>query len=477
MNGRHPDTARLCGPGKGLRLALWLGLLPAALLLASLWAMSAADAYRTDIAARQTAWQAKNGQNPSTLLFGQRQEKKALDLEETRATVLVILSRTASGASLVVLVLSITAWAGLRRAERKSRRSREAMLDAYGRLLRHLFVLFPMLTTLPAFSAACLLAFAGAAPEQMRAGDIRIDMALFSMSLACLLYGLSALIVVVRFARRARDAAPVPMTGRQVTPEEEPKLWAFVRDMARKMNARPPDHVVLGLEDTFFITSHEVLLRDGTRLSGCTLYLGVPYMAYLSRQHLEAVTCHELAHYQGADLEYSLRLAPFYQRATHLENMLVGMGNGLTDFEWLIRTALLLCACALDGFFRSLSAWSRVGELQADQASLRVVGAQAVAEALVRVHLLAPFVYAALEQAHSGTMRGSVLEALRELVRQSASADSLQEHLQEEQKEDPLSSHPSLRLRLEQFGVSPKSPWLREAARLRETELLRDILN
>lgn len=477
MSERHPGATFIYGLGTGARLVLWLGLLPLALLMASLWTWYASDAYQVHIATLQSEWQETYGQNPSTLHFGQRQEKKALDLEEVRATALVVLSRTAVGMSFAVFVLSGLTWNGLRRARRKSGRSREAMLDAYGRLLRNLFVLFPILTSFPAFSAACLLAFVGAAPSQMRGGDSQSDAFFFCMSAACLFYGFSALLVVVRFARRARAADPVPMTGRQVTPEEEPKLWTLVRDMAQRMNARVPDHIVLGLEEAFFITAHEVLLRDGNQLSGCTLYLGVPYMAWLSRQQFEAVACHELAHYQGADLEYSLRLAPFYQRALHLKNLLAVMENGITEMGWLIRPALLLCACALDGFFRALSVWSRVDELQADQVSAQVVGTQAVAEALVRVHLLTPSIQAALEQVRSRTARESVLDVLRGLLQQNETADPLDQLLRTEQEEDPLDSHPSLRQRLKQCGVSLEAPWLMEAAHLRETALLREVLN
>lgn len=435
--------------------------------------MDATDTHRIDTAALRAAWQQKREQQPPVRLFELQRENETLRWEERRTDALVVFSRTATALSFVVLALDLLAWGGLRRAETQSVRSREAMLDAYGHFFRCLFVLFPLLASLPVFSAACLLAFVCAAPSDMRAGDDSSDILLCGLSVTCVVFGAYALIAALKFARRASVEVPAPMTGRRVTPEEEPKLWALVRDIARSMSARVPDHIVLGLEDTFFITSHEVLLRNGNRLRGCTLYLGVTYMICLSRRDFKAVVAHELAHYRGKDLDYSLRLAPFYWRARHLENVLASMSNDMASLSWLIQGARLLCVEALDGFFRSLSAWSRARELRADKVAAEVVGTRAAAEALVRVHVLTSYVAAALEQVRSGATRESVREVLlQKLQEKMDAAETLQQHLQITHN-DPRDSHPSLRQRLEHFGVSLDAPWLVEAAHVHETDLLK----
>ncbi|WP_163018180.1 M48 family metallopeptidase, partial [Pseudomonas viridiflava] len=101
--------------------------------------------------------------------------------------------------------------------------------------------------------------------------------------------------------------------GREVTPEEAPALWAYVRELATRLGALSPDHIVLGMIEGFYVTSGDVsLLPAEISLKGRTLHIPMMYLGLMNAAETSAVIGHELAHFAGEDTEYSLRFLPIY---------------------------------------------------------------------------------------------------------------------------------------------------------------------
>jgi Zn-dependent protease with chaperone function len=97
--------------------------------------------------------------------------------------------------------------------------------------------------------------------------------------------------------------------GRLVKPEAAPDLWRRVKDMATKMATAPPDQLFVGIDDNFFVTEHTVNVGD-TQYTGRTLFASLSLLKTLSRSEADAVLAHELAHFSGADTQYSRRTSP-----------------------------------------------------------------------------------------------------------------------------------------------------------------------
>lgn len=114
-------------------------------------------------------------------------------------------------------------------------------------------------------------------------------------------------------SRRAKSL----VIGKSLTREEQPKLWDFVTNLAQRLSAQAPKHVVIGLEPNFYVTSADVTVIPGsTTHSDETLYLSLPLMRILSRDELAAVVGHELGHFRGEDTKFSLRFYPIYAGTT-----------------------------------------------------------------------------------------------------------------------------------------------------------------
>src|SRR5581483_2385205 len=67
----------------------------------------------------------------------------------------------------------------------------------------------------------------------------------------------------------------IPVIGRAVAEQRGPLLWQYVRDLARRIDALPPEHIVVGFDNIFFVIDSDIQCFSGA-LRGRTLYLSLP---------------------------------------------------------------------------------------------------------------------------------------------------------------------------------------------------------
>jgi Zn-dependent protease with chaperone function len=106
--------------------------------------------------------------------------------------------------------------------------------------------------------------------------------------------------------------ATTTVLGVRLEPTEQPKIWAFVRELAARSEARSPDHLIVGFTCNFFATQAKVVCASGT-FDGESMYLSLPLCRILSRAELSAVVLHELAHFKGEDAKFSIHFYPIYR--------------------------------------------------------------------------------------------------------------------------------------------------------------------
>ncbi|MER5932954.1 M48 family metalloprotease [Streptomyces sp. NPDC002054] len=135
-----------------------------------------------------------------------------------------------------------------------------------------------------------------------------LDWALITQADAGALTGKVVLVSVVlavpivrgMFMLRTPKSGPAP--GVRVTEQQEPRLWAAVRELADQVGTRAPDEIVLVDEVNAAVSEDARLLGLLGLLGGKrTLYLGVPLMTGLDETQLRAVLGHELGHYSNSD--------------------------------------------------------------------------------------------------------------------------------------------------------------------------------
>jgi len=251
----------------------------------------------------------------------------------------------------------------------------------------------------------------------------------------------------------------MPALAIEVPRDKQTGLWAFVAGIAERIGAREPQHLILGLEPTFYATAANVaLLGQNGSLTGETVYLSLPLMRVLTARELGAVIGHELGHFKGKDTDYSLRFVPIYTGLTRaLGSLAQQQGSS---------ALALLPAFAVLGFFleRFATAERTIGrqrELEADRVGASVDGPDALASALVKVSALSPLSQFVRQVMIDALNKGKSLTNASLFFRTHAAAyienvdkSKLVSEIASSRLSHPTDTHPTLTERMEAFGIS-----------------------
>lgn len=188
-------------------------------------------------------------------------------------------------------LLALT-WAG-----RRAMQSREQLLHSFTRVTKLLpFVLVGHVVVMGAAIAALVAfeAFYVWHAGQLSAGEMKFMFFAMVLVAGCL-YSIWQMGTQLRVMLNMFQATPMDVMGEAVTAEQAPGLWAYVTDLARKLGALPPDHIVLGLSAGFYVTSGDITLAPAnTTLTGRTLHVPLVYLGVLDEAETTAVIGHEL---------------------------------------------------------------------------------------------------------------------------------------------------------------------------------------
>ncbi len=380
---------------KKLKLIAVLVLFPLGLNLVGVWELQRSTddhaeyaAYQADLAEFRPELQAiadNSGSRPVMVDVGDGEKmevKMALsrvtEMQDELDTLLPltnVMAWVAKGTITLGLLAALVGGLGLLAlnwAGRRAMHSREQLLHSFTRvtkllpyvLVGHVVVMGAAIATIVAFEALGAW-HAG----RLSAGEMKFMF--FGMVLvAGCLYSIWQMGTQLRVMLNMFQPTPMDVMGEAVTVEQAPVLWAYVKDLALKLGALPPDHIVLGMAAGFYVTSGDIALAPAnTTLTGRTLHVPLAYLGILDEAETTAVIGHELGHFAGADTEFSMRFVPIYHG---IERSLVVIGQTLVDSEWLQRATLhpafMLGAYFMESFDHAVMHWSRVRELEADAA-------------------------------------------------------------------------------------------------------------
>lgn len=353
---------------------------------------------------------------------------------------------------------------GLNWAGRRAMHSREQLLHGFTRvtkllpfvLVGHVVVMGAAIAAIVAFEALNLW-HAG----RLSAGEMKFMFAAMVVVAGCL-YSIWQMGTQLRVMLNMFQPTPMDVMGEAVTAEQAPALWAYVNELARKLGALPPDHIVLGMAAGFYVTSGDIALAPAnTTLAGRTLHVPLVYLGILDEAETTAVIGHELGHFAGADTEFSMRFVPIYHG---IERSLVVIGQTLVDSEWLQRATLhpafMLGAYFMESFDHAVMHWSRVRELEADAAGAQLAGNLAAASALVRISAIDPLLQDRLathiaQATHVTPEQSAVQDLPTALLHEMAALPlTLPEEEMATQLPHPSDTHPSNGERVASLKVS-----------------------
>jgi len=230
------------------------------------------------------------------------------------------------------------------------------------------------------------------------------------------------------------------------------RLVDEVRRVADAVGAEPPHNIVLCLAPWVAVTEVKMTTLDGA-VSGRTLCLSLPLCRVLSIDELRALLAHELAHFSKEEAGYARRVAPFH----------TGVSRGLEGLSRQARGARRLAVAppaTVLGFFLDAvnegEAPADGREARADRAAAAVAGADALASALVKVHVFAPaweaVVDAMVYAVRSRTQYVNASALFQEIVASNADPERLK-GLGPQEQGHPTDRHPPLAHRLEALSV------------------------
>jgi Zn-dependent protease with chaperone function len=377
-----------------------------------------------------------------------------------------VLAPWVMGLGLLAALIGAAALAGTYWTGRRARQSRERLLQAFSlgsRLLPYVLVGHVVAV---AAAVALALSFEGLGMwhiGRLGSGEVKL-MAVLGVIAAFCVYSIWQLLRQLRPMLGMFKPEPLEMFGQVVTPVQAPGLWRHVDELAERLGALPPDHIVVSLAQGFYVTSSAATVQPAnTLLQGRTLHVPLLYLGLLSREEISAVIGHELAHFVGQDTEYSLRFLPIYDGVNRsLEALLNTMLTSDFIQGRLMRPSFMFGVFFMQRFDDAVNHWSRERELLADAAGAQLAGPAAAASALLRVSVVQPHVEDALlalcEAGAATDLPDAVFASLRECELQP-SAEALEIH-----QPHPTDSHPSNGERLQALHV-PLDDTLRSATR------------
>jgi Zn-dependent protease with chaperone function len=187
--------------------------------------------------------------------------------------------------------------------------------------------------------------------------------------MAAIVVALTAIYAVVRLFKWVKTRHRIE--GEILTQQAEPILWARVKNIAAKMETAPPDFIVAGIDDNFFVSQSPMTVND-QELKGRILFISLPLLRILDEKEADAVLAHELAHFRGGDTKSSAQLGPkLLQFGAYMADV-GGMHVGY--ILWFYRLVLEF----------ALKRQSRLREFIADRAAAKATSAQALVHSLIK---------------------------------------------------------------------------------------------
>lgn len=276
------------------------------------------------------------------------------------------------------------------------------------------------------------------------------------MMLAIALGGLTAFIANVSSIISVLRPATIVVSGIPVTDSQSPGVWKIAREVAARLGTAPPENIVLGTEPNFYVIDTPAVSLVGP-LRGRTLFCSTSLCRILTHEEFKAVIGHELAHFAGADLEFSRRFAPIYHGVAHALHNMSGSGERNFFLNLAQLPARAIYSYLLFSFATAEREIARARELEADRSGAAVTSVHAVATTLTKLHAF-ECLWSDVQDEIGEAIGGdspvtNESELFAHWVREYATPGAL-EGLASRHTSHPIDTHPLLGERLVSLGVT-----------------------
>ena len=174
-----------------------------------------------------------------------------------------------------------------------------------------------------------------------------------------------------------------PPTGKRITRDDFPDLFADIDDLQRKLDALPIHEVILVPDLNAFVAQTPRLGVLGWQRN--TLGIGLELMLVLDREEMRSVLAHELGHLSGNHSKFAGWIYRVRKTWTNLNTKFSELGGW---GGWLIRKFFFWYVPRFDAYSFALR---RLNEYEADAAAAELTSADDAARALVKINIFAGY--------------------------------------------------------------------------------------
>ncbi|QDT58540.1 Protease HtpX [Stieleria bergensis] len=261
------------------------------------------------------------------------------------------------------------------------------------------------------------------------------------------LLALGAIVVMIKgiFTRIDDTFA---MNGTVIGKNEAAPLWQELSSICNRVGTEPPDQIVAGIDDSFFVTEHPITLTDQV-VTGRSLYVSLSLLKHLKSSEADAILAHEMAHFSGDDTTYSKKIGPLLTRFDHYLNALYQ--GGITMPVYLF----MLCFRGL--YELTLGHQRRQREFRADRIATEVTSANDLASGMLRLIAFSTYRASIENKLFDETKELEsidISQRIEEGFTEYAATFVQTEDLRNMSTSHPFDSHPPLDARLQAVGTS-----------------------
>jgi Zn-dependent protease with chaperone function len=278
------------------------------------------------------------------------------------------------------------------------------------------------------------------------------------IGLGALVGGLSLISSSFKLAKKQTHS----VLGKKLDPQNHPKIFTLIKDISKTLGSRNPEHIVVGLEPNFYVTSADVnVMGDNSILKGETLYLSLPLARILTLEEIKGIIGHELGHFRGEDTYYSLKFSPVYSGLTHaIAAMNIDENDGGAGSIATL-PAFIVLSYIIDVFHKNVSSVSREREFKADKAASEVAPPKALASSLLKIGLYAnawnELENRVIERLREGKITRNLSLLFSSVVKYDVNEETIPkviESIAQQTISHPTDSHPPTAIRITELGLN-----------------------
>ena len=238
------------------------------------------------------------------------------------------------------------------------------------------------------------------------------------------------------------------LEGEPLLESAEPALWARVRALAERLETAPPDHIVAGIDSSFFVTQTPLTV-NGRELKGRILFVSLPLLRQFSETEADTVLAHELAHFRGGDTRSQALLGPKLHQFDLYRAVMAHKGVFIAYF--ILRLYRLI-------FELALKRDSRKREFMADAIAASAVSGQGLINALIKLSAYSGYLG---HVQHGLFMRDerhqeplSIADRVAAGLHTYAASPLFVDEMNHARTPHPFDTHPNLSDRMKNVGVA-----------------------